>query len=75
MSGFGMIIHKVIPAEDQPGRLQNQQPKDKFRSGLKTDCQKLKKKDLKATKNRLVAAISKYLEDCDVIKKGDPMKN
>jgi hypothetical protein len=26
-----------------------------------------KKKDLKATKNRLVAAITKYLEDCEVI--------
>lgn len=30
-----------------------------------------KKKDLKANKNRLIAAISKYLEDCDVIKKGE----
>jgi hypothetical protein len=30
-----------------------------------------KKKDLKATKNRLVATIAKYLKDCDVIKKGE----
>jgi len=30
-----------------------------------------KKKDLKATKNRLVAAISKYLDDCEVTKKGE----
>jgi hypothetical protein len=30
-----------------------------------------RKKDLKATKNRLVAAIGKYLEDCEVIKKGE----
>ena len=29
------------------------------------------KKDLKATKNRLIGAIRKYLEDCDVIKKGE----
>jgi integrase len=29
------------------------------------------KKDLKATKNRLIAAIAKYLEDCDVTKKGE----
>jgi hypothetical protein len=30
-----------------------------------------KKQDLKAIKNRLVAAIAKYLKDCDVIKKGE----
>jgi integrase len=30
-----------------------------------------KKKDLKATKNRLLRVISKYLEDCEVIKKGE----
>ena len=30
-----------------------------------------KKKDLKATRNRLVSAISKYLEDCEIIKKGE----
>ncbi|MDR2481396.1 MAG: tyrosine-type recombinase/integrase, partial [Spirochaetaceae bacterium] len=30
-----------------------------------------KKKDIKATKNRILAAITKYLEDCDVIKKGE----
>jgi integrase len=30
-----------------------------------------KKKDLKATKNRLLKAIAKYLEDCDVIKTGE----
>jgi integrase len=29
------------------------------------------KKDLKATKNRLVGAISRYLEDCEAIKKGE----
>jgi integrase len=29
------------------------------------------KKDLKATKNRLMGAITKYLEDCEVIKKGE----
>ena len=29
------------------------------------------KKDLKATKNRLVAAITKYLKDCEIIKKGE----
>ena len=30
-----------------------------------------KKKDLIATKNRLIAAIKNYLKDCDVIKKGE----
>jgi integrase len=30
-----------------------------------------RKKDLKATKNRLIGAISKYLEDCEVIKQGE----
>ena len=29
------------------------------------------KKDLKATKNRLMGAIRKYLEDCGIIKKGE----
>jgi hypothetical protein len=29
------------------------------------------KKDLKATKNRLIGAISKYLEDCEVVRKGE----
>ena len=29
------------------------------------------KKDIKATKNRLIKAINRYLEDCDVIKKGE----
>jgi hypothetical protein len=31
----------------------------------------IQKKDLKATKNRLIGAIAKYLEDCEVIKKGE----
>jgi hypothetical protein len=31
----------------------------------------VKRKDLKATKNRLMGAITKYLEDCEVIKNGD----
>jgi integrase len=30
-----------------------------------------KKKDFKATKNRLISALEKYLKDCDVIKKGE----
>jgi integrase len=30
-----------------------------------------RKKDLKTTKNRLIGAIGKYLEDCEVIKKGE----
>jgi integrase len=30
-----------------------------------------KKKDLKATKNRLIGALAKYLEDCEIIKKGE----
>jgi len=34
-----------------------------------------KKKDLKSTKNRLVAAIAKYLEDCEIIKKGEVHEN
>jgi len=29
------------------------------------------KKDLIATKNRLISAIKKYLEECDIIKKGE----
>jgi len=29
------------------------------------------KKDLKATKNRLMGAIAKYLEDCEIVKKGE----
>jgi len=33
-----------------------------------------KKKDLKTTRNRLVAAIGKHLEDCEVIKKGEVHK-
>jgi integrase len=31
----------------------------------------IQKKDPKATKNRLMGAITKYLEDCEVIKKGE----
>jgi hypothetical protein len=31
----------------------------------------VQKKDLKATKNRLVAAIVKYLKDCEIIKEGE----
>ena len=29
------------------------------------------KKDLKVTKNRLMGAIAKYLEDCEIVKKGE----
>ena len=38
---------------------------------LKDGIPEAQKKDLKATRNRLIAAISKYLEDCEVIKKGE----
>jgi len=38
---------------------------------LKDGIPETQKKDPKATKNRLVAAIAKYLEECEIIKKGE----
>ena len=38
---------------------------------LKDGLPETQKKDLKTTRNRLIAAIKKYLEDCEIIKKGE----
>jgi len=38
---------------------------------LKEGLPEAQRKDLKATKNRLMGAIKKYLEDCEVLKKGE----
>jgi hypothetical protein len=76
MSGSGMMKPSPIPADVLPGKrhrkhsFRSSSPAAGARIAYRGGCRK-PKKDLKAAKNRLIVAIVKYLEDCDVIKKGE----
>jgi hypothetical protein len=70
-AGFGMAKPNPTPLAVLPVKWPRPRQTALYRNGLPKVCRHLKKKDIKAAKNRLIGAIGKYLEACEVIRKGE----